>query len=363
MHETRKYLDLKNKLINLLTKINNNSLNLSTLHFCNKKKYEIIINKIINLQKSIFINKNNVNNILNKINNPDFQKLLKENKNIIFVKSDEKLVAILGKNIPKSLLSIDDYLHIKPIDYNNKQSLLLNNNLLFIKQLPVVLLNNKTINIFLDIKIHTYRSYKPIPSILILIKNEKVFVFDFNKSDSFNKIIIYLKNEKISCYQKNKDFLIKYFMFSIENISVVKDDFLNILIPKSLKFIDWRIRPINLIKEYLLYNLNPINENLNTNIYSNYIYKENSLFFKLKVLRETLAIENNESPEFILNETQLNLIYNNRNKLFNRKDIDKLLKIQSPLFRSHVMDFLLLLNNKERVYNKINGKKQKFLIS
>ncbi|KAF7685398.1 hypothetical protein CDIK_3853, partial [Cucumispora dikerogammari] len=143
----------------------------------------------------------------------------------------------------------------------------------------------------------------------------------------------------------------------------------------SIKYIDWTIRPIINLKPYLIIDLlrknTKINEKYtkhpdtyNTCNKISINNKNNIKKLNNKIITLTLTLSNtyNVSPYYILPIKYLNLILSNYQILNNCKNINKLFIFQCPIFRLHVMDYLLILsdfnNNSNSNSNNSKGYKK-----
>lgn len=345
---------LKEKVKELLGEINKNISEFTpTFVSQNKQKYNKIISKISNL-KNNFINLQKFNKL--KESKEDLKD--KKDKNIVFVKEGSDLVAILSKNLPKA---IENPTSIKNVNLENSCNKTVN----FEK-----LLKNKIFDlkdtilpenfILVDIKFHSYRTYECIPSFLVLVIESSLYCFEFDSK--ITEILLFLKNQKTKEIFSNKKTNIflseKYDFKNIKNIQKYENLFAKYSKEdnKKILYVDWRIRPFHLLKEYLFVD---IFEYKNSDIYKfdksdelgDLKIKEKLLFDDLNKLRDSLALENNESLSYILTDNQIKILLTNKEEIQTREDINSLLPFQSPIFRTHIYDFLLLFLNSNRDNN------------
>lgn len=217
-------------------------------------------------------------------------------------------------------------------------------------------------NVCISVFDHDYRSYEGFACIIaVYVTSGVVYIIDAIK---FRDIITDLR---LLRHSVNK------IIHCRKCVERLKKDFgeiqayQNFDFPETKIYIDWRIRPLpSELIDIICTNLTMMVECLNDNLPAEVHYpslEDEFLVFTEKYgfpsnheiaqnlfkLRQYLAKKNDESPNYIITDSQLcDLIVNNPTEI---EEFDTLFQRMSPLLRLHAIDFLLILRRRSKAFS------------
>ena len=335
----------------LLKKIKRDFSGLLSLYYSDRDRYENIKYKISQLSNKIDIIKieeklNKIENI--KKNDEEHTKKEKESENnTILVKKENKVLFVLGNRIEKIDIKLENIKKVKS-SYSEIKTQLndafvdkLKKGVLNIAEIEIdtfsdfiKCLNNEDL-IIVDSKSHSYRYYNETATIIVFYVANSIFYLDcFKNLEILNSISDYLHNKKIlMTFDSSKS--LKFFFQHYYEIS-------SNYLKKSVIYVDWRIRPINetltnIIRCDIEIILSALIDNRELKMkevvecepvdilqlfQATKLSKTNfELFCKMLKLRDYLAKEFNESPDFIITIPKISALIN-----FEPKDEDDIKK-------------------------------------
>ena len=360
----------------LLKKIKRDFSGLLSLYYSDRDRYENIKYKISQLSNKIDIIKieeklNKIENI--KKNDEEHTKKEKESENnTILVKKENKVLFVLGNRIEKIDIKLENIKKVKS-SYSEIKTQLndafvdkLKKGVLNIAEIEIdtfsdfiKCLNNEDL-IIVDSKSHSYRYYNETATIIVFYVANSIFYLDcFKNLEILNSISDYLHNKKIlMTFDSSKS--LKFFFQHYYEIS-------SNYLKKSVIYVDWRIRPINetltnIIRCDIEIILSALIDNRELKMkevvecepvdilqlfQATKLSKTNfELFCKMLKLRDYLAKEFNESPDFIITIPKISALINFEPK--DEDDIKKCLNLMSPVVRSNIKDFLNLFTLRDK---------------
>lgn len=321
---------------------------------------ELITNKMRSIMKKCENSENNINIAISKIE--DAQKTCSD---VVYIRKDGDLRAIISRDVVKPNIRPVEKLNIscnclfEPIGSfeDNKGYIIIETEESLLK------LDLSLNNVVMGVYDHDYRSFDGFCCYIgLYLQSGHIYIIDTIKfRDYIPKLrLLTCEVKKIITSQYGVDRLIKdfgtfgcYQNFNVSDTNII---------------VDWRIRPLNevflniicndLINAVEKYNSNLITERHDPEAvneiqeFRDYFNIPNSLIGlveELIKLRSYLAKNNNESPQYIMTNTQLYQLLLNMPKSVN--EVEHLLLRMSSVLRLHVGDFLIILNQKSKVFS------------
>lgn len=320
------------------------------------------ISEIISLCKNA---EDNVNMLFNKIEDN-----CKECKDVVYVNKDGNVAAVVSRDVVKPTIGIVNKLE-------NECHCLFDTLANFEETKGYIIINSEqdlrnldeSLNdVVLSVYEHEYRSFDGFTAALgVYLPNGYVYIIDAIK---FREIIPQLnlltcKVKKVVTSQWGIERLIRDFgQLGCYN---------NFNIQASNIFIDWRIRPFNKVMCCMICNdlvdaVEKLNKKLVMERHEPLPINEVEAFIEafdieetkkgltddLIKLRSYLAKKNDESPQFIMTDTQLYQII--LNMPADVVEMEMLLNRMSSILRLHVGDFLIILRQKSKAFSIDNLK-------
>ncbi|ELA42896.1 uncharacterized protein VICG_00211 [Vittaforma corneae ATCC 50505] len=321
---------------------------------------EKLADKISKTMKRCEASEDFINMLISKIEDS-----LKECRDVVYVRKDGNICAIVSRDIVKPNINTTSKLNIEctclfaPFEKfeENKGYIIIDSEESLRK------LDSMLENVILGVFDHDYRSFEGFSCFIgLYVPNGYIYIIDTVK---FRDIIPQLRLltcgvKKIICSQRDVDRLVKDF----GSIGCYQ----NFNVPDSNVYIDWRIRPLNevlcciicseLINAVEKHNLGmaherhqmqPTNEmNDFMNFYGVHASFRNVAEDLMK-LRVYLAKKNDESLQYVMTDIQLYQLILNMPS--NVDEFEFLLNRMSSILRLHVGDVLLILNQKSRMFS------------
>lgn len=299
--------------------------------------------------------------LLDQLENP-----IHECKDVVYVRKDNNLRAIISRDIIKPIIRPVDKLEIQCNCEIHIETHFRAIQGYFIVETEKNLreLDSSLQNVIIGIFDHEYRSYEPYTCIIaVYVPDGFIYIIDAIK---FRSLIPDLR--LLKCGVR------KLFSSQFDVERIIEDFgsvccYCNYNLPKNEMFIDWRIRPIGevfigVIGDILTKTAEKFNTGISAEIYSPLQRNLFSEFLSnvqlggeisadtiedLYKLREYLAKLNNEGVQYVMTDTQLvNLAINLPSSL---EEFEALFERMSPIVRLHVDDFLLIMNRKNKIFS------------
>lgn len=290
---------------------------------------------------------------------------LKECRDVVYVRRDENIRAIVSRDVIKPSVNAASKICIKcncpsaPLArFDESKGCTIVDSEEELRRLDKALES-----VVLGVFDHDYRSFEGFACFIgLYAQNGWTYIIDAVR---FRDIIPQLRLltcgvKKIICSQRGVERLVKDF----GSIGCYQ----NFNVPDSNVFIDWRIRPLNEILCRIICNelvdavekhnlglaverhrIQPADEVSDFMDFFAVHESHKALVEDLVKLRMYLAKKNDESPQYVMTDTQLyQLVLNMPGDV---DELELLLNRMSPILRLHASDFLLILNQKSKVFS------------
>lgn len=291
-------------------------------------------------------------------------------KDVVYVRRDGNLVAVVSRDVVKpavgqveKLSSECDCIFSRFQRFEDSKGYIMVDTEENLRKLDGMLTN-----VILGVYDHDYRSFEGFTAVLgLYVPDGYIYIVDAIK---FREILPQLRLlrcgvPKVVTSQQGVDRLIRDFG--------VLGCYQNFNVPESDVFIDWRIRPLNevmccaicndLIDAVEKHNMSlvterhepmPVDEVEAFMDTFNLGESKRALVEDLIKLRTYLAKNNDESPQFVMTDTQLYQVI--LNMPADISEFELLLNRMSSILRLHVSDFLIILNQRSKVFSIENLK-------
>jgi len=301
-----------------------------------------------------------VNQLLSKIEDNN-----KQCKDIVYVRKDENILAVVSRDVVKPTIGQVDKINIECDCLLNGFGKLEDNKGYVVVDSEENLrrLDGMLSNVVLGVYEHDYRCFEGFVAVIgLYMPDGYVYIIDGIR---FREIIPQLRLlrcgvTKILTSQRGVEWLIRDYG--------ALGCYQNFNIPESEVYIDWRIRPLsevmccaictdlmNAVKKCNMSLLTERHEPIHVDEVESFMdlfniaMSKRALVEDLIKLRTYLAKNNDESPQFVMTDTQLYQVILNMPE--NVSEFELLLGRMSSILRLHVSDFLIIINQKSKIFS------------